>query len=439
MQDILRDNPQSLLRKLPSLPFIVPTVIHALRASDFECTVELVPGEADPYCAARASKLRSLIFTTDSDLLIHNSGPGGSVVFLDHIQLEEQIDNGTTLKAPVFEPCNISQRLGLGGDFLALQHLAYFLQEVPDISFHQALQKVRSYKNQGAEVAHEAFHLFNATNQALANHEVALFGNNHLNYFRLHGQHLDPRLAEVCLQIHLQVKPTEYAMYLPVLLEDPARASAWEASVAFRRVAYAYLVHRLSCGSMLSVIYEYRRKGRRLVRIPLCLPSPEECSDLNQAFIGCGDLHTIYSAFTDVHPALLRWRYIAAKCVLDWYDSESKTLPSAETVKHGITGKGKSKCSWEDINFAAQIDGVLYSIHMIRQVFQYLHFIPSECECTWKVDGLATLVIEIAQILEDAPTFQELLLSTWEIRCLSDSLVHELPEQELGRRLFPIS
>ncbi|MDI1486151.1 MAG: hypothetical protein OHK93_004342 [Ramalina farinacea] len=440
LQAILRDNPQSLTsRNLPSPPFIVPAVIHALRASEFKCSVDLVPGEADPYCAARASVIRGVIFTADSDLLIHDSGPGGSVVLLDHIQLEAQVENGTTLRAPIFEPGKISQKLGIGSDVQALQNLAYLLQEVPGISFHQALQKVRSRKDRGVELAHEPFHLVNATNQTLARHEAALFDDDHLRYFRLHGQHLDPRLAEICLQLHLKVKPMEHAMYLPVLLEDPARASAWEVSVPFRHLAYTYLIHRSSCGSMQSKIYEYRRKGQRLVQNPLSTSSSEERNVLNEAFIVCDQLGAVHSAFNNIHPTILRWRYVAARYVLDWYDSEAKTLPSVETVMHIIMGKGKSKWSWDGIHFAAQIDGVLYSVHMIRQVLQYLHIVPSEWETSCNVDGFASSAMGIAQILKDLPVFEKLLLSTRETRWLSDSSRYVMPGQELRKRLFPVS
>ena len=438
LQDILTGNPQSLTpRNLPHPPFIVPAIIHALRASEFNCTMELVPGEADPYCAARACEIRGLVFTADSDLLIHDSGPGGSVVFLDHIQLEAQVENGTSLRAPIFEPCRIAQKLGIGRDVQALQSLAYFLQEVAGISFHQALQKVRSHKDRGVELAHEAFHLLNASSQTLSRHEAALFDDDHPRYFRQHGQHLDPRLAEVCLQIYLKEQPAEHAIYLPLLLEDPARASAWETSVPLRQFAYTYLVHRSTCGSMLSVIYEYRRKGRRLVQIPLCVSDSEGCNVLNEACIVCDQFEALFKAFADIHPTILRWRYVAAKYVLDWYDSESKSLPSVDTVKHIITGKGKSKWGWDDIHFAAQTKGVLYSVHMIRQVFQYLHLVPSEYGPTCNVDGLASSTIGIAQILEELPGFEKLLLSTREITCLSDSSGYELPYQEFRGRLFP--
>ena len=439
LQDILRDNPQShTSRNLPSPPFIVPAVVHALRASEFNCTVGLVPGEADPYCAARASEIRGMIFTTDSDLLIHDSGPGGSVVLLDHIQLETPVESGTALRAPIFEPGKISQKLGIGSKVQTLQNLAFHLQQVPGISFHQALQQVRSHKDQDAEVAHEAFLLVNATNQTLSRHEVALFDDDHLSYFRQHGQHLDPRLAEVCLQIHLKVKPTEHAMYLPVLLEDPARASAWEVSVPFRHLAYTYLIHRSSRGSMLSVIYEYRRKGRRLVKSLLCTSCSEEHNVLKEAVVVCDQLMVLHQAFADIHPTVVRWRYVAARYVLNWYDSESKTLPSVGAVKHIMTGKRQSKWSWDDIHFAAQTEGVLYSVRMIRQVFEYLHLITSECEPTCNVSGLASSTIGIAQIMQDLPAFGELILSTGEIRCLSDSSGYEMPDQEFRSRLFPV-
>ena len=398
--------------------------------------MELVPGEADPYCAARASEIRGMIFTTDSDLLIHDSGPGGSVVLLDHIQLETPVESGTALRAPIFEPGKISQKLGIGSNVQALQNLAFHLQEVPGISFHQALQQIRSHRDRGVELPREAFHLVNATNQTLARHEVALFDDDHLSYSRLHGQHLDPRLAEVCLQIYLKIKPTEHAMYLPVLLEDPARASAWEVSVPFRHFAYTYLVHRSNCGSILSVIYEYRRKGQRLVKSLLCTSYSEEHNAPKEAVVVCYQLRALHQAFADIHPICLRWRYVAARHVLDWYDSESKTLPSTETVKLIITGKGKSKWSWDDIHFAAQTESVLYSVHMVRQVFQYLHSAPLECEPTCNVAGLATSMIGIARILNDFPPFEKLLLSTREIRCLSDSSGYEMSDQEFRRRLF---
>ncbi|KAG9899600.1 hypothetical protein KCV05_g16514, partial [Aureobasidium melanogenum] len=65
------------LKALPAPPFLVPAVIEMLLESRFSALVSVIPGEADAYCADAARKHGGVIFTSDSDLLVHDLGETG--------------------------------------------------------------------------------------------------------------------------------------------------------------------------------------------------------------------------------------------------------------------------------------------------------------------------------------------------------------------------
>lgn len=75
------------LKLLPSAPFVVPAVIEALLNTTYANCVYVVPGEADIYCAEDVKMNGGFVITGDSDLLVHDLGLGGGVVFFNDFSL----------------------------------------------------------------------------------------------------------------------------------------------------------------------------------------------------------------------------------------------------------------------------------------------------------------------------------------------------------------
>ncbi|KAL8938978.1 MAG: hypothetical protein Q9216_003604 [Gyalolechia sp. 2 TL-2023] len=132
-------------RLLPAPPFLVPAVLDALATSKYASVASIVPGEADPYCALAArDEGGGVILTSDSDLLVYDTGiHGSSVVFFNSIELfasETKAGHpNSVLRANIFHPPSISKRLNLPG----LQRLAYEIKSDPSIGLSEALSRAR--------------------------------------------------------------------------------------------------------------------------------------------------------------------------------------------------------------------------------------------------------------------------------------------------------
>jgi len=75
------------LTALPPVPFLVPAILDTLRVSGtYRSMVEIVPGEADSYCARYLKQSGGIVFTGDSDLLVHDLSSVGAVCFFKDIE-----------------------------------------------------------------------------------------------------------------------------------------------------------------------------------------------------------------------------------------------------------------------------------------------------------------------------------------------------------------
>ncbi|EDN93325.1 hypothetical protein SS1G_09191 [Sclerotinia sclerotiorum 1980 UF-70] len=99
--------------KIPASSFLVPSIIEALQNSNkYKDIVEIVPGEADTFCASYVSQHGGIILTGDSDLLVHEIGIDSSVSFFQDVELSSKADPWM-LQSQVFHAGSIVKRLGL--------------------------------------------------------------------------------------------------------------------------------------------------------------------------------------------------------------------------------------------------------------------------------------------------------------------------------------
>ena len=192
-------------RGLPPPTFLVPAVLDALRSSKYAPSTNLVPGEADIYCARAAQKDGGIILTSDSDMLVYDLGPSGAVAFLLDVKLtgEEpvgrQVAGCEILKATIWCPKVIAERLGLPD----LQRLAFMISQDPHMTMVKAVQRARKSAEavEGFKVFVEEYDI----GSSIPNHSTQCRDN--LDSVTVRCQHFDPRVSEISSAYHYPCCP----------------------------------------------------------------------------------------------------------------------------------------------------------------------------------------------------------------------------------------
>ncbi|KPM40096.1 hypothetical protein AK830_g6481 [Neonectria ditissima] len=343
----------------PFLPpsFHVPAIIEALRLSPrYQSSVRLVPGEADAFCAQHLLESGGTVLTSDSDLLAHDLGRG-SVMFFRHIQL----DGDSRLACAAFSPRHICERLGLPSD--QSHRLAYERKLDPHLSLPQILQQCSK------PVADTAgYHKFcqEYLHQEIAPLPVPSSGAT----IQIHS--LDPRISELVLQAGSlcdREDMQEAKIFLPILIEDPTRGSAWEQSTSIRQLAYTIL--RWIIPGQAPPVQEYRRvnntvqKGRQV-----SLLAKAAASEFGKAIV---DLMTRIRKETE-HNAELSWLILSLSLDIRHCYEEDKQSHALQTIQKTPQVLKSSKVTWGIIHFVAQLQAAYYSLRILRQV---LSLVPS--------------------------------------------------------------
>ncbi|KAI4132119.1 MAG: hypothetical protein LQ338_000873 [Usnochroma carphineum] len=385
-------------RNIPAPPFLVPAILDALAKSKYGPLTTIVPREADSYCALAARCLGGTILTNDSDLLVYDIGPQASVIFFNSLSLspaDESVETTPVLKANVFNPAAIAKRLSLQN----LQRLAYEVKSDPTLSFPEALRRAKA----------------SPTNPSLFD----FFMQEYVLPSALHIPHqpdsqqsrfLDPRLSELVIQLSSpHQKSEEIHMYLPFLIEDPSRSSAWDVSSSIRHYVYTLLAsHHLPLGGTIA---EISRRGGSIVPttiMPYPADEPEPWFALLEETRGL-----------DLDPGL-RYRIFALAYIYTWHIDNNKSPPSRPLILREMTGAGEGQSVMrrrrEDLHLEAQVQSVLYALRMLKQALGYLKYDVGD-------DGRRTVsiggdVVGLDDMLEDLPELGELLPSREEVQQL---------------------
>jgi hypothetical protein len=136
---------RSNLTGLCPLSFLVPAVLESLVAStQYRDITEVVPGEADLYCAKYLKQNGGIIFTGDSDLLVHDLGADGAVSLFRDVEFPS-IDNFDTLCTKLFQQSTIVDRLALPKSH-GLHALAFEMTMDNHCTFPKLLAQAKSLK-----------------------------------------------------------------------------------------------------------------------------------------------------------------------------------------------------------------------------------------------------------------------------------------------------
>lgn len=159
---------------------------------------------------------RGTVITSDSDLLVHDLGPAGNVVFFRDIDLRQPGADGDAqaLVVPVFSQTTIRAKLALPADD-GMQAFAFELSMDPHLSMNGLLERA---KQKVAVSAYPQDYARFVEQYALPESLSVSAGPYDING-------LDPRVSEFVLQCLFPAEAAEDVLvFIPQLLESWARA-----------------------------------------------------------------------------------------------------------------------------------------------------------------------------------------------------------------------
>jgi hypothetical protein len=404
---------------------MVACVLDKLRndpASNY--SVQVVPGEADSYCAAIARSTGAAILSNDSDMTMYDLGSEGSLVLLNTLDLpmdgninHDQKLQTHILKAQRLHPISIARRLGLKMPAGNLSLLRFGFERAcdPSTSTGAVLSRCTTVHFTDAGGAFEQFCEAYRDSKEI---ETAQDTANIL------GQ-LDPRLSELYCQYncadYVVQPPQNPHVYMPLIIEDPSRDSSWTYGKSLRILAYSLL--KLSAENSNDLrnhgdVIEFQRRGPRIVGVALRILGSVELFSSMETIVRDLKKQTLPA------DALLQWRLFSFKQVNEEKTRNGKpTIPLAWATEFLNLGYVGSKLSWEDIHVYANVQAVLYSLWMLKQA----------CLVAKVQEDLRRLVDKLSQALESFGSLRCLVASRWEIASHSQEVAGAVIAEALGR------
>ena len=391
-------------------PFLVPAVLDAIACSKYAAVSVTVPGEADVYCAKAAREGGGIILTNDSDLFVHDLGSHGAFSLIYQAELRSNEDEECQIvKLAIFRPKEIAERLGLPD----LQRLAYVISRTREVlTLPEANILAKEHRDIGSLPFQEFLEEY-ATETSMI--ESQTFSPASLAKYTAHVSLLDPRVSELMLQYTATKQDTVY-MYLPYLIDDPSRSSAWLVSTKQRSFAYSIPRH-FHDGQQKrprTIIAECHRRGSRIIAQQIFIPSPDDFR--LQSSVLLAKIQDLVETLAD-YPEHVIWRAYALEDVYRWYLNNGKPPPSRETMTRLMSGLSKPNSTWEDIHLSAQVQAVLYTLRMTQQILKY-------AICTTEI-GPPKPLKKLASILDALPPIAQLVPSGFELAARMSAVENE--------------
>jgi predicted nuclease of predicted toxin-antitoxin system len=341
----------------------------------------MVAGEADIECARVARSTNSAILTSDSDLLVHDLGVAGSVVFLNSLQLTESTEGSNqasnlSLCGQGITPHDLCRHLGMPN----IQRFAYELLTDPHAPFSKLLRLAKEYKYGDDEKRSVEYCDFLREYECGSGptFNAASKGEDE----KLFTQGMDPRVSELFWQFvspETYTQASQFHVYLGVLHEDSSRRCAWEQSRFYRSLGYAILnLSRRAIAAHESepqaqTVYEFVRRGTRIVAEQITLAGEKTVfSDLDclQRRLDLARSTFTFDDASNSNSSSTFW-FLFALAEVYHELSNTATPPTAKHLQ-GFLSKGfmGKATDWGDIHLLAQIQAVLYSLRMLQQLLQ---------------------------------------------------------------------
>lgn len=404
----------------PPPPFMVASLIESLRDSKWKDLVNVVPDEADSYCAQAASEISAAVLTNDSDLAVHDLGSSGSLALLGSIEKKSsgQGKDKTLLTILSLNPKTVAERLGVP----SLLHFGF--ERYLDSSLSAAIVRERARDESRLESLRTEYDNFAEQYLSSRARSAAPFLLDDV----------DPRTAELIVST-----PDSPHVYLTPMLEDPSRDSSWSYGAEVRKLAFSLLAWSIPRPG-LKAVTESLRKGQRITSTTV----PQLSNTQLEERI-CQMVHTLEQSFATAATTTPPNK-ASSTLFLDWYILSANMVQQQklELGKHPVSlsliqsslglmnwrSGDRPRTSWDEIHFLANMHAVLYSLRILKQIAEYIlrgrHQVPkSTVDKNGTNDGeepIEVLTRELAAILNTMPPIEDLFLDVADIR----SKIHEL-------------
>ncbi|KAF3050201.1 hypothetical protein E8E11_008012 [Didymella keratinophila] len=347
--------------------FLAPSLREALLDTPFASRTRIEPGEADDWCALHAKDhARSIVFTSDTDLLLYDYAPETLIVFFQ--------DADVTTGFKTYCPEQMRERM-------QLQHLAQFAFAITQGPSHTSDDLLRDAKGLG--LSSEAYVEFS---ERYAGRTTVRSHVSKVDSLPLSLQMLDVRISEFVHQA-LDSSPTPL-VYLPLLVEDPNQSSVWSSGQDYRELAYSMLAPKAA------VVHEYRRKAQGISVQELRVSATDvSAADMMAHISGVSK----WASDRNLSRALM-WPLFALSIVL----LDSKTTPSVPVVLRVLNGDFDN--SWEFIHLTARLQAVLYSLRVLQQVIAIQQVVEGQAK-TGAKDVSLRMSKELSSLPSIADTF----------------------------------
>lgn len=249
---------------------------------------------------------------------------------------------------------------------------------------------------------------------------------------------LDPRISECVLQLPsigrcndnaastAKLAMSSIHVFLPFLIDCPIRTTAWEVSTSIRQLAYGLLKSIALKNEQEYCVFEHRRqinasgKGYRLPNIPV---SPESCIALI-SFID----HMQHSFSSLSVPD--QWIAFAVCQQVEWSSSASKSVNDNFNLQALITLQDQANnhinCTWDTIQFLAQVQGVFYSLRILQQITGLLISCGFKSSCLGEASILHDRLKSLPP-LSDVPSFTYVI-----------ALMHKIKDEHMVQAAYDI-
>jgi hypothetical protein len=294
----------------------------------------MVPGEADDWCASHAKdNARSIIFTSDTDLVLYDYRPETLIVFLH--------DADGTVGIKAYAPNEIREKLELK----SLVPFAFVLRSGPQDTSIDLARNARSVDQDADE-----FLNFSRRYVAKISAPVHMFTTSGSP---LTLPEMDVRVSEFVHQA-LVCSATLF-VYMPLLVEDPNQASAWNIGYDVRTLAYSLFAHTNM------TFHEYRRKAQGIAVQEVAPYSttniPVPAADIERQLSTLSE----WAASKAATPEFM-WPLFALSLVL----TELNTPPPILLVLRVLNNDFDN--TWAFVHLMARLQAALYSLRMLKQV-----------------------------------------------------------------------
>lgn len=332
--------------------FLAASLREALASSKYASRTNIVPGEADDSCALHAKDIaRTVIFTSDTDLLLYKYHAETVIVFFQHADVSAAMT--------AHSPYQISQKMQLD----SLLPLAYLLNERFQEDMDDTIKTARTLDLQ------DAGYLEFTQRYALAV-EAPLYLEDQ-EELAAALQISDARVSEFIHQA-LAEYPT-ISVYLPLLVEDPNLASAYNLGLDIRRLAYSLLV------PSGAVVQEYKRKAQGISSDDIDSYASAEIGPLAAKLEARVDGLLDWANSKQLAPALF-WQIFALSFVV----SELNTPAPLQNVMRVLNND--FNLTWEFVHLTSRMQAVLYSLRILKQVVAVWLALPQQAQMPFQRD-----------------------------------------------------